>query len=93
MKSAGVQIFLVKGKKGENLFQIAKEVRSFKDLFYSSKNRIAVEEEMLQINDLTKWFMSPHDEHNEQLGEEDRAESHKWLMNKSFLSREKYIGG
>ena len=40
---------------------------------------------MLQINDLTKLLTSLNDECNELLGEEDRAESDKWLMKKSSL--------
>ena len=51
---------------------------AIEDLFYSSKNKIAVEE-MLQINDLTKLLMSLHDECSELLGEEDRAENDEWL--------------
>ena len=40
--------------------------------------------------------MSLHGEWNELLGEKDQAESDEWLdmlMNKSSLSREKYLGG
>ena len=45
---------------------------------------------------MTKLSMSLYDECNELLGEKDQAESDEWLvmlMNKSLISREKYLGG
>ena len=53
---------------------MASKYNATEDLFYSSKNKIPVEE-MLQINGLTKLLMSLHHECSELLGEEDRAES------------------
>ena len=57
---------------------MARKCNAVEDLLYSSKNKVAVEV-TLQINDLTKLLMSLHDECNELLGEEDRAESNEWL--------------
>ena len=57
---AGVKKFFVEGKKEENVFQIPRKCNAVEDLFYSSKNKVAVEEEMLQINDLTELLLSLH---------------------------------
>ena len=40
----------------------------------ASKNKVAGEEEMLQINDLSKLLISLHDKCNELLSEEDQNE-------------------
>ena len=57
---------------------LARKCNDVEDLFYSSNNKVAVEK-MLQINDMTKLLMSLHDECDEPLGEQDQAESDKWL--------------
>ena len=60
--------------------RLARKCNAVEDLLYSSKNKVAEEEEMLQINDLTKLLMSLDDECNELLEEEDRAECDEWLV-------------
>ena len=70
---------MLKERKEKTYFALARKCKPVEDLLYSSKNKVAVEEEMLQINDLTKLLMSSHDECNELLGKEDRAESDTWL--------------
>ena len=67
-------------KEGKKTYSwLARKCNAFEDLLYSSKNKLAVEEEMLQINDLTKLLISIHNESNELLGEEPWLESNEWL--------------
>ena len=69
----------MKERREKTYSRLARKCNAVEDLLYSSKNKVVVEEDMLQINDLTKLLMSLHDECNELLGEEDRAESNEWL--------------
>ena len=78
-KGLEYKISLLKERREKMYSRLARKSNAVKELFYSSKNKVAVEEEMLQINDLTKLLMSLHDKCNELLGEEDRVESDKWL--------------
>ena len=78
-KGLEYKISLLKERREKTYSRLARKCNAVEDLLYSSKNKVAVEEEMLQINDLTKLLMSLHDECNELLGEEDRAESNEWL--------------
>ena len=72
------KISLLKERSEKTYSRLVRKCNAVEDLFYSSKNKVAVEE-MLQINDLTKVLMSLHHECNELLGEEDKAESDEWL--------------
>ena len=58
---------------------MARICNAAEDLFYSRKNRIAVEKEMLQINKQIKLLISLHHECNELLGEEDQSQGNKVL--------------
>ena len=78
-KGLEYKISLLKEQREKTYSRLARKCSAVEDLFYSSKNKVAVEEEMLQINDLTKLLMSLHDECNELLREEDRIECDKWL--------------
>ena len=49
------------------------------DLLYSSRNMIAVEEEMLQLNDMFKLLMSLHREYGVVLSEEGQMENDDWF--------------
>ena len=72
------KISLLKERREKTYSRLARKCNAVEDLLYSSKDKVAVEEEMLQISDLTKLLMSLHDECNELLGEEDRTESDEW---------------
>ena len=77
-KGLEYKISLLKERREKTYARLARKCNAVEDLLYSSKNKAAAEE-MLQINDLTKLLVSLHDECNELLGEEDRAESDEWL--------------
>ena len=78
-KGLEYKISMLKERKEKTYSRLARKCNAVEDLLYSSKNKVAVEEEMLQINDLTKLLMSSHDECNELLGEKDRAKIDEWL--------------
>ena len=78
-KGLEYKISLLKEQREKTYSRFAGKCNAAEDLLYSSKNKVAVEEEMLQINDLTKLLVSLHDECNKLLGEEDQAESEEWL--------------
>ena len=73
------KISLLKWRREKTNSRLARKFSAVEDLFYSSKNKVAVEEEMLQINDLTKMLMSLHAECNDLLWEEDQVGSDEWL--------------
>ena len=78
-KGLEYKISLSKERREKTYSRLARKFNAVEDLLYSSKNKVAVEEEILQINDLTKLLMSLHDEYYELLGEEDRAKSDQLL--------------
>ena len=49
------------------------------DLLYSSRNIIAVEEEMSQLNDMFKLLMSLHRKYGAMLSEEEQMENYDWF--------------
>ena len=62
------------------------------DLLFSNKNRIAVEEELAQFNDLFKMLLNIHEEYSQMLGDEERADEDDWsddYDNKVCASRRK----
>ena len=78
-KGLEYKISFLKERREKTYSRLTRKCNTVEDLLYSSKNKVTVEEEMLQINDLTKLLISLHNECNELLGEEERAESDKWL--------------
>ena len=49
------------------------------DLLYSGRNIFAVEDEMLQLNDMFKLLMSLHSEYDALLSEEEHVENDDWF--------------
>ena len=74
-KGLEYKISLLKEQRETTYSRLARKCNAVEDMFYLSKNKVAGEEEMLQINDLTKLLMLLHDEYNELLREEDQAET------------------
>ena len=52
---------------------------AIEDLFYSSKNKVAVEEELTQFNDILKLVVAAHEECKQYMEEEGMNNSDKWL--------------
>ena len=53
---------MLKERRENTYSRLARKRNAVEDLFCSRNNKVVVEEEMLQINDLTKLLMSLHDE-------------------------------
>ena len=49
------------------------------DLLFSTRNLVAVEEELAQFNDLFKMLLSMHEEYNALLEDEERAVEDDWF--------------
>ena len=49
------------------------------DLLFSNQNKIAVEEELAQINDLFKMLLSIHEEYSQVLDDDERADEDDWF--------------
>ena len=45
-----------------NRIQILRKYGAIEELFYSNKNKVAVEEELVQLNDILKLVVAAHDE-------------------------------
>ena len=60
------------------------------DLLLSNKNRIAVEEELAQFNDLFKTLLSIHEEYSQVPDDDKRADEDDWTIEFS-LSRGRFI--
>ena len=59
--------------------QILRKSAAIEDLFYSSKNKVAVEEELAQFNDILKLVVAAHKEFKQYMEEEEINNSDKWL--------------
>ena len=52
----------IKDKRQRLYFRILKKSGAFEDLIYSSKNKVAVEEDLAQFIDILKLVVAVHDE-------------------------------
>ena len=59
--------------------QILRKSAAIEDLFYSSKNKVTVEEELAQFNDILKLVVAAHKECKQYMEEEEINNSDKWL--------------
>ena len=61
--------------------RLIRKYSTIEDILLSSKNIIAMEEEMKQFNDLFKMFLDAHQEYNQLLGDDERGRDNDWLDN------------
>ena len=66
------QISLIKKKRQKMYSRLLRKCGLVEDLLYSSRNMIAVKEEMLQLNVMFKLLMSLHREYSVMLSERSR---------------------
>ena len=59
---------------------------TIEDLLFSSKNIIAVKEEMKIFNDLLKMLLDTHQEYNRLLGEDERGRDDNWFDHFDYSS-------
>ena len=69
----------MKERNEKTYSRLARKCNAVEDLFYSLKSKVAVEKEMLQINEQIKLLISLNHECNELLGKEDQSQGNKVL--------------
>ena len=52
----------IKNKRQRIYSRLLRKYGAIEDLFYSNKNKVAVEEELVQLNDILKLIVAAHDE-------------------------------
>ena len=77
-KGFGIPNFLNEGEETDYKFQFIEKVWYCWDLLHSSRNMIAIEEEMLQLN-MFKLLMSMHREYSVTLSKEQQMENKDWF--------------
>ena len=89
MKGIEYKTSLMKERRDMVYARLIRKCAAIEDLFYSSRNITAVQEEMCQFNDQLKLLMSLHEEFHAML-EEEKIESDERL-NKSTVQQEPFI--
>ena len=69
----------IKDKRQRLYSRILRKSGAIEDLFYSSKNKVAVEEELTQFNDILKLVVAVHEECKQYMEEEEINNSEEWL--------------
>ena len=69
---------LMKERRDKVYARLIRKCAAIEDLFYSSRNITAVQEEMCQFNDQLK-LLSLHEEFHAILEEEEKIESDEWI--------------
>ena len=69
----------IKDKRQRLYSRLLRKIGAIEDLFYSSKNKVAVEEELAQFNDILKLVVAAHEECNQYMEEEEINNSDEWL--------------
>ena len=69
----------MKERNEKTYSRLARKCNAVEDLLYSRKSKVAVEKEMLQINEQIKLLISLNHECNELLGKEDQSQGNKVL--------------
>ena len=59
--------------------RLIRKYSTIEDLLFSSKNVIAVEEEMKQFNDIFKMLLDAHQKYNQLLGDNERDRDDDWF--------------
>ena len=70
---------LLKERKEKINGRMMRKCRIIEDLLFSNKNRIAVEEELAQFNELFKMLLSIHEEYSQLLDDDERAAQDDWF--------------
>ena len=69
----------MKEKRQKMCSRLLRKCEVFEDLLYSSRNMIAVKEEMSQLNDMFKLLMSLHQEYRAMLSEKEQIKNDDWF--------------
>ena len=69
----------IKDKRQRLNSRLLRKNGAIEDLFYSSKNKVAVEEELAQFNDILKLVVAAHEECKQYMEEEEINNSDEWF--------------
>ena len=69
----------IKDKRQRLNSRLLRKNGAIEDLFYSSKNKVAVEEELTQFNDILKLVVAVHEECKQYMEEEEINNSDEWF--------------
>ena len=69
----------IKDKRQRLYFRLLRKSGAIEDLFYSSKNKVAVEEELVQFNDILKVVVAAHEECKQYMEKKEINNSNEWL--------------
>ena len=69
----------IKDKRQRLYSRLLRKSGAIEDLFYSSKNKVAVEEELAQFNDILKLVVAVHEECKQYMEEEEINNSDEWF--------------
>ena len=69
----------IKDKRQRLCSRLLRKIGAIEDLLYSSKNKVSVEEEFAQFNDILKLVVAAHDECKEYMEENQINNSDEWL--------------
>ena len=69
----------LKERRGKINAQLQRKCSTIEDLLFSTRNLVAVEEELAQFNDLFKMFLGILEEYNALLEDEERAVDDDWF--------------
>ena len=79
--SKGMQyhVSIMKEKRNKMHSRLTRKSTAVQDLLYTSRNIVAVEEEMGQYNDILKMLMSLNDEYAKMLDAEEQIKNDEWV--------------
>ena len=69
----------IKDKRQRLYSRLLRKSGTIEDLFYSSKKKVAVEEELAQFNDILKFVVAAHKECKQYMEEDQINNGDKWL--------------
>ena len=78
-KGRAYRATLLKERREKINGRMMRKCSIIEDLLLSNKNRIAVEEELAQFNDLFKMLLSIHEEYSQVLDDDKRADEDDWF--------------
>ena len=61
-KGTEYKLSQIKNKRQRIYSRLLRKYGAIEDLFYSNKNKVAVDEELVQLNDILKLIVAAHDE-------------------------------
>ena len=78
-KGKSFRLSTLKGRREKINARLQRKSSTIEDLLYSTRNLVAVEEELAQFNDLFKMLLGIHEEYNALLEDEERAIDDDWF--------------